>query len=161
MTMPQQAHRWVKAALFVSLALNLFLGGLVVGRFIQAPWGPFAGRPDIGLDMIVDRLVAGMSETDQRVVKGAVDKHRVAIITKLEAARAAKAHVKDTLRAEQLTSETLQSSLADVATTSDAARAEVMSLMLEIVPALSPDGRKKVVALLDARRGPGGPPWMR
>jgi uncharacterized membrane protein len=161
MTNVDRPNRWWKALLIGSVALNLFLGGLVVGRFIQAPWGLFAGRPDIGLDMIVARLTASMSETDQRVVKGAVDKHRAAIITKLEAARVAKARVKDTVRDEHLTSESLQSSLADVVVTSDAVRAELMSLVLETAPALSPDGRKKAVALLDARRGPGGPPWMR
>jgi uncharacterized membrane protein len=161
MTTPQDVPRWVKAVLLVSLALNLFLGGLVVGRFIQVPWGLFAGRPDVGLDMAVGWLVTGMPETDQRVVKGAVDRHRAAIIVKFEAARAAKTRVKDRLRDEQLTSENLQSSLAEVVVTSDAVRAELMSLVLETVPVLSPDGRKRVAALLDARRGPGGPPWMR
>ncbi len=157
MTTPLQQSRWLKIWLVISIGLNVLLGGLIVGRLLHAPFGPFAGRPDMKLELVVDRVTAGMSEADQQTVNSAVQRHQASLTDKLEAVRTAKALVKEAALADQMTRESLQRNLDRMVVAGDALRTELTSLLAETLPELSVEGRKKAVAALDRK----GPPWMR
>lgn len=157
MTTSPQSSRWLKIGLLISIGLNVLLGGLIVGRLLLSPFGHFSGRPDVKLEFLVDRITSGMSETDQQIVKSAMQRHQASLIEKLEAVRAAQMHAKEAAIADTMTSESLQRSLDRVGTTSDALRTELTTLVAETLPELSIEGRRKVMTALERR----GPPWMR
>lgn len=156
-----QTPGWVKAALLVSLALNVFLGGLIVGRVLLSPFNSFTAKPELKLEVLVDRLTAGMSEADQLIVRVAVQRRQAALTDKLNAARMAKASVKDLILSDHVTNHDLQGALDRMGQAMEAIRTELTGLMMEIVPNLSLEGRRKIMDVLDMQGGRGGPPWRR
>lgn len=157
MTTAPQSNKWLKIGLLISIGLNVLLGGLIVGRLLLSPFGPFSGRPDVKLEFLVDRITSGMSETDQHIVKSAMQRHQASLTEKFEAAHAAKMQVKEAVITDTMTRESLQRSLDRVGTTGDALRTELTTLVVETLPELSNEGRRKVITALERR----GPPWMR
>ncbi len=157
MTTAPQSNRWLKIGLLISIGLNVLLVGLIVGRLLLSPFGPFSGRPEVKLEFLVDRITSGMSDADQHIVKSAMQRHQASLTEKLEAVRAAKMQIKEATMADTMTHESLQRSLDRVGTTSDALRTELTALVVETLPELSLEGRRKVMAALERR----GPPWMR
>ncbi|TKB67093.1 MAG: periplasmic heavy metal sensor [Nitrospira sp.] len=157
MTTAPQSNRWLKIGLLISIGLNVLLVGLIVGRLLLSPFGPFSGRPEVKLEFLVDRITSGMSDADQHIVKSAMQRHQASLTEKLEAVRAAKMQIKEATMADTMTHESLQRSLERVGTTSDALRTELTALVVETLPELSLEGRRKVMAALERR----GPPWMR
>jgi len=156
-----QVPGWMKATLAMSLALNMLLSGLIVGRFLLSPFNPFSVKSGINMDVLVDRLTDGMTETDQRVVRTAMQQHQAAFTDKLNAVRTAKAHLKDIVFSDGLTKDQLQAALGQLSKATDEMRLELTGLMIETMPNLSSDGRRKVMHVIEAQGGRGGPPWRR
>lgn len=153
--------RWMKATLAISLAFNMLLGGLIVGRLLLSPFSPFSARPGINMAVLVDRLTDGMTEGDQRVVRTAIQQRQAALIDKLNAVQAVKAQMKDIAVSDSLTKDQLQAVLSQLSKATDELRSELAGLMTDTMPNLSPEGRRKVMRVIEAQGGREGPPWRK
>lgn len=153
--------RWMKATLAISLALNMLLGGLIVGRLLLSPFNPFSAKSGINMAILVDRLTDGMTEGNERVVRTAMQQRQATLTDKLSAVQTAKAHMKDTVLSDNLTKDQLQAALGQLSKATDELRSELTGLMIETMPNLSPEGRRKVMRVIEAQGGRGGPPWRR
>lgn len=156
-----QVPRWMTVTLAISLALNMLLGGLVVGRLLLSPFNPFSAKSGINMAVWVDRLTDGMTEADQRIVRTVVQQRQVELANKVNAVRVAKAQLKDSVSSDSLTKDQLQATLGQMSKATDELRSEVMGLLIETMPNLSLEGRRKVMQVIETQGGRGGPPWRR
>lgn len=152
MTFRERMRLWLKPVLFLSLALNLFLLGVLVGR-LPIPLRPWQGRPDVSIEFVVDRLASGMSEPDQRVLRDALARRQVDLKPKIDDVKQALADVQPILLADQVDRAALQAAIEGVLARRGAMQAEIVRLVVDTVPQLSLEGRRRIVEFMNRRAG--------
>jgi uncharacterized membrane protein len=135
-------------ALLVALGLNLFLGSVIAGKWMQAESAP--ARWDVA--SLVERRAEQLSAADARVVREAFAARQAQLEADLEALRAAREQARAAAAAAELEVEQLAAALALVRARSSDLQAGFHDLYLEVAPQLSREGRS---TLLERRR-PGG-----
>ncbi len=143
-----------RVLLIVSLALNLFLGGLFAGHWLEA-WRrgpePFQGRPPplrLHMGRMLERLPAEAREQATRVM----ERRREAMRKTVRAMHQARREVRRSLHAEPFDPARVERALEALRTRSSAAQAEMHAAMAELARELPPDARR---ALADGLGRPG------
>lgn len=141
------ARRWITvlgAALLLSLGLNLFLGGVMAGRF----FGPHDGA-DLELNpgklrAGIERVLSVLPEPDAKVMRDMFEAQRGGLRERILALQAARKAVGAALKAEPFDAaaftvayETMQARTQDV-------QAVVHGVIKAAVPRLSAEGRAAI-----------------
>ena len=136
------------AIVIVSLALNLFLAGSLVGRQVHGFFGmpmppppPFAG---IDFNDRLDAVSWRLPEADQKIVRDIIDAHRAEVVGKWHTVRSAGARVNATLQATPFQAEDAKAAFEKWNQSNMDLRSAVQQLQLEAAAKISPDGRDRI-----------------
>ncbi|MBW2525155.1 MAG: periplasmic heavy metal sensor [Deltaproteobacteria bacterium] len=151
------AKKWA-IALVVSLALNLFLGGMMTGRWMSKPPAP----PGHGMGMRVRSVEASLRRHLDPSVHGTLKeidaKHQETIRTHMKEANQASRRASKALVAEPFDEEAARQAFAEARAKQAAARKAMQDALVELAAALPPGERKKLRKALgrgEGRRGKG------
>jgi uncharacterized membrane protein len=120
----------------VSIALNLFLAGNLVGL-------EFRGPPQV----LEERFIAMIRELpaqDQPAVKEIFDRRRETIMAKWHAVRAANRAIADAVRSEPFDAEKEKTAFEQSNARLAEFRAVIQDISIEITSKISPEGRKRL-----------------
>ena len=148
--------RVVAIVLFASLALNLFLGGVMVGGVLAPRQDAAAGPGGFGGLIANMRQVAAELPPDQQAaLHEAMGRHRSEIRQDLVALRDARQATLAALAAEPFDRQAVEAAFAELLRRSQAAQAAIQDAILDAAERLPADARQELV---DAgrRHGPGG-----
>lgn len=133
---------WV--VLIGALALNLFLGSVLAGRWMarsERTWS---------LASMIERRAERLPEADAAVLRTAFDEQKAGLETLVDQLRAARERARAAANAEPFEAAALQAALAQVRSRTGAVQEAFHDLYLEVAPALSSAGRR---GLFERRRG--------
>ena len=139
--------RWITAlsvALFISLALNIFVAGWVAGHRM----GPPGGMGEAGIRIGIQRVLRFLPPDDKPVVEAMFEAERPNIRGQFQALREARKKVADILRAPDFDQAAFESAYGEMRQRSADVQNAIHALIVAAVPKLSPAGRR---ALADAR----------
>jgi len=158
--------RWLGFVLIASLAVNLFLGGIVVGGWVAGGGPPLpAWQPGAGLRAF-PRLIETLPPEARAEAADILAEHRGEIRRSLVALHRARRDVFQLLAQETVDRPALEQAFATLRARMTAAQAAVQDALIEVSVSLPPEQRR---ALAEAARdlprmhrprhgGPGGPP---
>jgi uncharacterized membrane protein len=126
--------------LLLSLGLNLFLGALMVGRWMrhEGPEARLFGK----FERVLDRL----PEADREPFRRLLDLYRPSLESEFEKLRAAKIRIGDLLAAQPLDEAALRAALNDAQRGSLAIQDRSQLLVLEAAHGLPPADRRDLLA---------------
>jgi uncharacterized membrane protein len=137
-------RRFLVIALLAALALNLFLGSVIAGHWMQPEpriWNAAA---------IIERRAERLPEADAAVLRATFAEHREALERHFEALRASRAQARAAAGRAPFDRRALAAALADVRSRTDALQRSFHDLYLDVAPQISADGRE---ALFERWRG--------
>ena len=158
--MSPRLTRGLAIALVVSVALNMFLGGMIASAWIArrhfqnefrqggdsgAMTGPFEMR----------RGLATLDPAARRTARQELERHRDALRQAGGEMLRARQDLQEILREDEIDPAALDKAFAEIRRTSDAAQAETHRALAAIVIELPPDQRRRFLEAA-LRRGPGG-----
>lgn len=135
-------------ALLVALGLNLFLGSVIAGQWMQAESAP--ARWDAAT--LIERRAEQLSAADARVLREAFAARQAQLDADLEALRAAREEARVAIGAPELEVGQLAAAFAEVRARTTDLQAGFHDLYLEVAPQLSREGRSTLLE----RRGRSG-----
>ncbi len=155
--------KWVAIALTVSLAVNVFLAGMFVGRHMSGPPMFFratmqrpAWRPgDSGLPPMVERIASGMSPEYRDILLSTMKRHQSDITAAGTALRDARGKLRQIIGAETLDRAAAEAAAADMRQRSDKFQTALQSAFLDAAQSLPAEGRRQMIS--PERRGPPRP----
>jgi uncharacterized membrane protein len=136
-------------ALLVALALNLFLGSVIAGQWMQAESAPATWDAAA----LIERRAARLPEAEARVLRHAFAARQAQLDADLEALRAAREQARAAIATEPLDLQGLAAALSEIRVRSSDLQAGFHDLYLEVAPQLSREGR---TLLLERRSRSGG-----
>jgi uncharacterized membrane protein len=136
-------------ALLVALGLNLFLGSVIAGQWMQAESAP--ARWDAA--SLIERRAAQLSAADAQVLREVFVARQGALDAEIEALRAAREEARAAIGAAELEVAQLAAAFAEVRVRTTDLQAGFHDLYLEVAPQLSREGRS---TLLERRARSGG-----
>lgn len=146
------AKHWA-IALVVSLALNLFLGGMLAARCVWHPKGPPHGMRRMPLQALRNRLGpeahAAIDQVDA--------KHSEAIRERMHEAREARRRAMDALTVDPFDETKAREAHADFRSKEAAAREAMHEALVELAAALPAEQRAQLGTAMSKRRGRRGP----
>jgi uncharacterized membrane protein len=135
--------RWLTVtaiALVVSLGLNLFLGGVMLGRgFGQSADG--WGLGEHGVRVNIERILKALPDADRRIARARFADRREAIAGKFAALREARRAVGAAMGAEPFEAAVLATAFATVRERTGDVQASLQAIVVEVAPELSPEAR--------------------
>ena len=142
-------RRLLGIALLVSIAVNVLLAGIVIGRWVDHGAHPGSSR--------FDREAAreALSPEARTVVDQIWERHQASVRDKFKAAKEARRDFEALLQADVVDRAALDQAQAEMSARWAEARAEMSRSMTELALALSPDDRK---AYFERGRRPHGQP---
>lgn len=144
--------RWVVIALLVSLALNLFLIGVMGGRHLYG-WMHDPERPmqawlgaddDRPLRRLFMQLTSDLDRDDRAAFREAIEAQREALTETGMALLEQRRIVLDLLRAEPFDRAALDAAMAELARLHDEFRQNLMAAIADAAAALPPEARAKL-----------------
>lgn len=148
-TLDARAFRWVLPALFVSLGLNLFVGGVLAGRYLApAPPEPspaFARLPmdeDRPVQALVQRIAARLPAGERAAFVEAVSGHREAMAAAAGAVHEARRKVNMAMAAEPFDRAALDAAFAELRASSDQFRTAMHRAIADGVQGISVESRR-------------------
>jgi uncharacterized membrane protein len=143
-----KSQRWIAVGLFVSLVVNLFLGGLIVGQLLRPGfWEPRkAYTEELGMQAghAVERLIRSLDPTDRRVFVESMKTHREDLIRLGDQVRQQRRAVLQLLRADNLDRQAVDNAFAEMQQRMRAFEAALKSAIVEASAKLPPDARKQL-----------------
>lgn len=136
-------------ALLASLAVNVLLAGIVIGRWVDH--GPHYGSSRFDREAAREAL----SPEARAVVDEIWERHHAAVRDKFKAAKQARRDFEALLQADEVDRAALDRAQAEMSARWAEARAEMVRSMTELALALSPEDRK---AYFERGRRPHGQP---
>jgi uncharacterized membrane protein len=128
------------AMLLVSLVLNLFFAGILVGRLQHRPQSGGESKAE----WIIERMASTLPGDDGKVLRTVFQTHQ-AMIGKLTAdLQASRDEVRQVLRMEPFDQQALQAAFAQVRQRRQAVHEAVHEVLIEAVPLFSSQGRRKL-----------------
>ena len=146
------ARKWLVVALFVSLMLNLFLGGIFVSKWL---FHRNSHLPRLGS---MKRMVIAAESLGDNAKKKATEiheRHGTAIHEGMIELRKARREFNQQLVAKTLDHPRLEQVTTELTTRSREAKERIYSMMIEIATTLSPDDRILYFEQLRSRHGKG------
>lgn len=155
--------RWLILALLASLAVNLFIGGLAIGRWVDHGWrdGPHrhAGPPPEGPGPRWLRRMVGEEGID--TVRAVWSRHEAVIDPLRAEADAARSAVADALAADPFVRADYETALAEMRDAMGRMHAAIHGAVTDVVDAMTPEQRstfaERARAWAERRRGPPPP----
>lgn len=133
-----RAFAWV---LFLSLVLNAFLLAWIgVGWFRPKPHSRFA------LAAFEERFASRLPEPDALLFRAALEGHRAELSARMDAARRGRDGVREALAADPFERPRLEAAFRDSHEAMTRFYAEFHSVILDLAPRLSPEGRRRLFA---------------
>ena len=137
--------------LIVSLAVNLFLGGLYAGQWLE-DWRRGPDFRHLGpMRFHFGAFVDDLPRDAQVMARDAVERHRGELRAAIGGLRQARRDARAALRAEPFVPQDLEAALSALRQHAGEAHLAMHRAMLELTPKLSPEGRR---ALADSLGGP-------
>jgi uncharacterized membrane protein len=139
-------RRWLAGGLFVSIVLNLFLAGLIIGQVLRPgfwePANPYAA--DLGLPAahIVLRMTHELDRADRRVFADAMKAHSADLVPLGDQLRRQRQEVLKLLRAEPLDRAAVDKAFAELQQRTRAFEAAFENAAVEAAAKLPPDARQ-------------------
>jgi uncharacterized membrane protein len=140
--------RWLFVLLLVSLAVNLFFGGLVVARHVMAPPHP----PEPRLPRLVEDLARHLAPADAAILHRVFAAHTAEIEERSANAAQARDRIRQAMSREPFDPAALRASFEDARSKDMDLRRAVQDVLLEAATAVSPDGRGKLAAARPLQR---------
>ena len=142
------SRRLLAIVLFISVVLNLFLGGITLGRMLHGdiwPWenpyvhefGFFAGRA-------VQKLVRDLNSTDRDIVVDALRAHRDQLLQLSAAMHDQRQKVEVLIRAPQFDRKATEEAFAEMRKRGDDMQAALGAAILDAIEKLPPDARQRL-----------------
>lgn len=138
-----RGRRWMRIGLIASVALNLFLAG-VVGVWAVKPMFHDRGGPPGGATTIADRMASRLPDADGKVLRQAFEKHHEEMRKLFDEARAAQRDSRRALRATPFDPAAFAAAAQRSSAARGAAQDAFSQAMGEAAAAMSPDGRAKL-----------------
>lgn len=159
-----RSGKWLAAALTASLAINVFLGGLFVGRWmgpspVLADRGPPRGgeRP---VQAAIQRMADALDATDRATFEGVMDKHRPRLSAASSELREARRRSAELMSAEPLDTPKLEAAMRHLRERNIEFQTTMHTALVEAAAALPPAARQKIATAGRPRgereRPPGG-----
>jgi uncharacterized membrane protein len=160
------SNKWVVIALTASLAVNVFLAGLFVGRQMAGPPPPLArfvmrererptpwrpGDPD--LPPFIKRIADAMAPQYRAILIQAMDQHRADLTAAGLAFRDARMKMRQILMANDFDRPAAEAAMAELRDKETAFHAALQSALLDAAAQLPVQGRRQLVS-----PPPPGPP---
>jgi len=137
-------RRWftvLGAALVLSLAVNFFLGGLVLGRGVGQGGGmAWASAP--ALRVGIERVLRTLPDGDRRLMRGMFEEQKDAIMQKLVAFREARRGVAQALKAVPFDPDAFAAAYQTMQERNRDLQEAIHAVIKAAVPQLSPAGRE-------------------
>jgi len=137
-------RRWftvLGAALVLSLAVNFFLGGLVLGRGVGQGGGmAWASAP--ALRVGIERLLRTLPDGDRKLMRGMFEDQRETIMQKLVAFREARRGVAQALKAVPFDPDAFAAAYQTMQDRNRDLQEAIHAVIKAAVPQLSPAGRE-------------------
>jgi uncharacterized membrane protein len=150
-TLSPRAGKWLLAALIVSLGLNLFVGGLIVGHKLNRHPHEWAERhqAETGQPRVfgfIDRMASTLPQDDREKFLKTIDGYRAELAEADKNFRGTRKKVQDAIAAEPFDRNALDMALADVQAKMGDLQKVLHRALSDAVSALPPDARKKLAA---------------
>lgn len=134
-----------------SVAVNLFLGGILAAHVLGRPFHP---PPPPDPAHFVDRLAHSLPSQDGETLRHAFEAHETDIAQAVVEARMARQRAALQLEAEKLDLNALQAALDDVNAKNTALETLLQKTMVDALKNMSRDGRVRLAEMMPM----GGPP---
>jgi uncharacterized membrane protein len=142
------SRRLLAIVLFISVVLNLFLGGMTLGRMLHGdtwPWenpyvhefGYFAGKA-------VQKLVRDLNSADRDTVVDTLRAHRAELAQLSVAMHDQREKVETLMRAPQFDPKATEEAFAEMRQRGDDMQTALGKAILEAVAKLSPEARQRL-----------------
>jgi uncharacterized membrane protein len=145
-----RAGKWVLAALVVSLGLNLFVGGVVIGRGLHhhRDWSAERPSPDREHRVIafIGRMAMALPPEDRAKFMAKMEGYRAELVQADRNFRDARKKVQDAIAAEPFDRNALESALGDVQAKMGDLQKVLHRALSDAVSALPPDARRKLAS---------------
>jgi len=128
--------RTLAVALLVALALNLFLGSVIAGHWMQSSQRSWSATS------IVERRAERLPGADATVLRTVFEARRADLEASFDALRAAREQARAAAGAEPFEAEVLAGALAEVRARTHDLHEGFHELYLEVAPRLSAEGRR-------------------
>jgi uncharacterized membrane protein len=132
---PPRTARILGAVIVVSVALNLFIAGNLLGDRLR---GPVPARP---FDQRIEDIWRNLPEADQPIAREVVDRHRDQIMGSWRTLRSAAQHATQIVRADTFAAEDARAAFAIVDTRNQELRRAIQDTVIELAAKISPQGR--------------------
>jgi len=134
--------KWLVPTLGLSLAVNLFVAGLMLGKsFNDAPPRP-EGRPRIDFDM--QRFGQHLNQNERRKIRNILKEERGALSERYQSVRQSEEQIKSLISAPQVDRQALLQALKDHGILMQQLHAPMQRVMMEVVAELSQETRQKM-----------------
>ena len=145
------AHRWITvlgAALFVSLALNLFFAGVIVGHRVAQGGGGLLldGQMNpANVKLRMERVLSALPQKDAELVRGLFEAQRNDIAQRFRAFQEARKAIGAALKAQPFDSAAFTAAYEAMQARSQELQATIQGVIKAAIPQLSAEGRAAIV----------------
>ncbi|WP_448192413.1 periplasmic heavy metal sensor [Azospirillum sp. sgz301742] len=146
---PRRPRRWMPIALIVSLATNMFLGGLILSHAGRR--GPPHGPP--GPERFIEHLAATLPPDDGALLRRALEANRDTLNAEHALHESMPQKIRAALLAEPFDPAALVSVFTDNDTRERDLRQRMQRALADAAAAMSPEGRRQMAEFRP--RGPG------
>jgi uncharacterized membrane protein len=145
------ARRWITvlgAAFVVSLALNLFLGGVIVGHRVNQ--GGASGLLDgqatpANLKLRMERVLSVLPENDAKLVRGLFDAQHADIMERFRALQESRKAIGAALKAQPFDPAAFTTAYETMQARSQELQAAIQGVIKAAIPQLSAEGRAAIL----------------
>ena len=145
----KSSRRWLTIFLFLSLIANVFLAGLLAGRFLH--WGDwFGGQPAYVQQMgpfaghALQRLLEPLDDSDRQIVLDTVKSHADELMQMNRQIREQRKLVAQLLKADNYDRKALDDAFAELRRRTDSMQETLQAAVGDAVGKLSPAARKQL-----------------
>jgi uncharacterized membrane protein len=138
----QRTNRYLIAGLVVSVAVNLVMGGFIIGRLNHPGQMVRAGMMG-AMVKIAQKLPA----EDRDLLKSALKTAKPDLEQAMENRRQAQQSIKTALMTEPFDNKQFQAGLDQLSSSTDQGRDRLHDMILDLAPRFSPEGRKIIAQM--------------
>ena len=158
-----RSGKWLAVALTASLAINVFLGGLFIGRWmgpspVLADRGPPRGERPV--QAMIDRMSNALDAADRTTFEATMDRHRPRLAASSAEFREARRRTVEFMSAEPFDAAKLEAAMRQLRDRNLEFQTSLHAALIDAATALPPAARHKIAAAGRPRgereRPPGG-----
>jgi uncharacterized membrane protein len=141
--------KWLALALTASLAVNLFLGGLFVGRWlgpspVMAERGPRGGERPV--QAMMNRMAASLEADDRALFEASMERHRPRLMALGNELRESRRRSIETMGAETFDRAALEAAMSELRERNGEFQRTLHGALIEAAAGLPPPARQKIAA---------------